>query len=106
MSQARATDFVVRYSGDSFLIVLPETDVGADSLLSRIEASLADNYQLETLIGVPVKVSAGTSYWRADKPESIDDVILDAEAQLCQKRRLKQGESETPAPKTSGTPIL
>jgi len=106
LTQARATDFVVRYSGDSFLVVLPETNDGAESLLSRIEGSMEGNTQLEQLLGVPINISAGTSYWRSDKPETIDDVILDAEAQLCQNRRLKEGDSQPQIPESSDTPIL
>jgi len=72
-SSLRTSDKIIRYGGDEFLLVLPETSRrAAEVLLERLRTSLET--KLLTELG-PVHVSVGTASYQGD-PEVVDLVRL------------------------------
>jgi diguanylate cyclase (GGDEF)-like protein len=91
MSQLRATDAVVRYGGEEFLIILPGVGLRhAERALERsrasiAEASLAKNAAKNSDRPVRVTVSAGVAQRREN--ETRNDVIARADAALYLAKR-------------------
>ena len=65
-AQCRVSDTVVRYGGDEFIVLLPDTDsMGARYLAERIRASM-EAYELPVTRRVPTTVSIGVASFPED----------------------------------------
>ncbi|MHB8070324.1 MAG: sensor domain-containing diguanylate cyclase [Candidatus Cryosericum sp.] len=83
----RAADFMYRYGGDEFLILMPETSVEqAEEVLERLNATTCP--ELSTTLG-NVTFSAGIASYLADS--SSEDLVSLADQRLYQSKRLGKG---------------
>lgn len=84
----RASDVLVRYGGDEFLAVMPQTAAAVAMIESRIRSRLAGLMVSVGREAVPVGVSLGSSYWlpRPDGPSPLD-AIEQADQRLYEGRR-------------------
>ena len=86
--EARATDIVVRYGGDEFLLILPQTDSGGDRLIERISASLQQNEMLKRLVDFPIVLATGIAFWSPTLPLTVEETLTQAErAMITEKNR-------------------
>ena len=100
MEQVREMDVVVRYGGDEFLVVLPETDGETDSVAHRIRQALTRwNQEGRLLQGFSVSLAIGTSHWDPAGTETLETILHDADQRMYQdKESRNRGASETPFP--------
>ncbi|MCG8037451.1 MAG: GGDEF domain-containing protein, partial [Candidatus Thiodiazotropha taylori] len=83
----RGQDLLVRYGGEEFLILLPETDAkGAQFLASYICKRVADEVYQDQQSEVPVTVSIGVSTID-DRDSSYQDLVVKADLALYQAKR-------------------
>ncbi len=80
----RATDSLIRWGGEEFLILLPETDLGdavhiAQKLREQIEKRSAD-------IPVPITASFGVASW--DEEQTLDTMIHRADTKMYEAKKL------------------
>jgi len=89
-SSIRETDYLIRYGGDEFLLILIETGQTAALVRERIleDPSLASSSV--KLIGSPVTLSIGSSHWNPDTGMSIQETLADADRKMYQHKRSKQ----------------
>ena len=73
--QVREVDFVIRYGGDEFLIVLPQTNGRNEVLETRIRVAMANWNKKNHLLNVPVTLAIGSSYWHPENGQTIEDVL-------------------------------
>ena len=85
--QVRDSDIVVRYGGDEFLIVLPETVDNVEMLEKRLKHGIAPASDVAETIDFPVTLSVGSAHWDPGKAGSLDDVLAEADRRMYRKKR-------------------
>jgi len=101
-ADVRAYDLAVRYGGDEFVVLMPETPlegavVVVERLRRRLEASLS------TPDGKPVTVSCGVADWLGKAEDNGTDVLRRADAALYEAKQAGRNRIVTaPAPATVG----
>lgn len=84
-SSVRASDAVVRYGGDEFLIILADTNAeGAEHVIDRIHAKIADWNAAGHLDGFEVSVSIGTAEWH--ESDTLDEMLDGADRRMFESK--------------------
>lgn len=86
-NQLRTVDKVIRYGGDEFLIILPESREELESVKERLIQQLKKQDVDEIMTGFPLSLSIGTALWKPDKTESLEDILNLADRRMYQEKR-------------------
>jgi len=89
----RAADRVIRYGGDEFLILMPETDGDSRKVARRLRAGLERIPTLVRLEALPLGLSIGV-YVRAPKdPHSLEEILEEVDRQMYADKRSHRGDN-------------
>ncbi|MEE8256848.1 MAG: GGDEF domain-containing protein [Acidobacteriota bacterium] len=94
-SCVRGSDYIIRYGGDEFLLVLPETDLGGAAIVKqRIYQQLDDWHQNNRVGDIKVSLSLGIHLHR--KGDSADQTLAGADSNMYGDKRPSSIPSPVP----------
>jgi len=83
----RDTDILVRYGGDEFLVILPETNGETDIVRERILAEVARRNEVNPLLDSPVTLAIGSVHWSSESGQTMDQVLAEADRLMYMDKR-------------------
>jgi diguanylate cyclase (GGDEF)-like protein/PAS domain S-box-containing protein len=83
----RQSDTVIRYGGDEFLVILPETNGKAVVAVERIRAAVAERNVENPLLDFPVTLAIGVAHWHPQDPRTIESVLNEADRTMYEDKR-------------------
>ena len=87
--QVRATEMVVRYGGDEFLIVLTDPDDAIQSIRQRIVEALAQWNEANEAFDFPVWLSVGGALWNPSGSQSVEEALAKADLRMYENKRAR-----------------
>ncbi len=95
-NQTRNSDIIVRFGGDEFLVVLPDTeDEGAYILVDRLKQGLADWSSRSGMTEFELRFAIGVARYAPER--RLDEILELAEHRMVRDRQQKE-DSGRPAP--------
>ncbi len=89
----RDSDWIVRYGGDEFLLVLPETGSSLEGLITRLTADV-DAWCSEHCHRVPVGIDFGWATWTMQQQQTIPELVRAADAMLYERKALHKEDQK------------
>ncbi|MFP4136177.1 MAG: diguanylate cyclase [Candidatus Acetothermia bacterium] len=78
----RDSDFLVRYGGDEFLVVMPETDGESEYVVERIRREVKRWNDRSDLIDLPLEIAIGHSHLLPGQDKNWDKVLEEADERM------------------------
>jgi diguanylate cyclase (GGDEF)-like protein len=90
-SATRASDYLFRYGGDEFLVVLPQEDGMSPRIVDRIRHALAQRNGTVPPPDFPLSLAIGVEYYRPDRDDNIESALERADRRMYEDKRLQAG---------------
>ena len=87
--QVRATEMVVRYGGDEFLIVLTDPDDAIQGIRERVVEALARWNETNRAFDFPVWLSVGGALWDPSGDQSVEEALAKADLRMYEDKRAR-----------------
>jgi len=83
----RDADTVVRYGGDEFLVMMPETKGEVSDVVSRINDELSDWNENSDLLDFPLTLAMGVSHWSPEQDRDAEKALNEADMKMYREKR-------------------
>jgi diguanylate cyclase (GGDEF)-like protein/PAS domain S-box-containing protein len=87
----RDADILVRYGGDEFLVILPETNGETDVVKERILAEVARRNQANPLLDFPVTLAIGSAHWSSSSGQTMEQILAETDKLMYEDKRRSSG---------------
>lgn len=89
----RESDMLVRYGGDEFMLVMPETNGESKNVVDRIRTKI-ERWNSETdLIKSPLRIAMGHSHWLPEEEGDIEDALMEADREMYKNKKETKEDS-------------
>lgn len=85
----RESDYLIRYGGDEFLMILIETGQTASLVRDRLIKGVKLAEKTTHIIGSPVTLSIGHSHWNSESAISLRETLAEADSRMYEHKRSK-----------------
>jgi len=87
-AQLRSMDFLCRYGGEEFCVILPETNgPGAVRAGERLRTAIERDTFVDDALKVSITISVGTATWSASDSRDVPDLLALADQALLEAKR-------------------
>jgi diguanylate cyclase (GGDEF)-like protein/PAS domain S-box-containing protein len=93
--QLRESDWAIRYGGDEFLMVLPETGTGVEALAQRLQAAVG-SWAEERVKVTPLGIDLGWATWTPECNLSIPRLLEIADTRLYEAKAARHAGALSP----------
>ncbi|MBS3820001.1 diguanylate cyclase, partial [bacterium] len=83
----RSADTVIRYGGDEFLVMMPQTDGGVEKTITRLKKKLSNWNNRSSLLDFPLTLAVGISYWSPDQNRAVKEAIKEADKKMYENKK-------------------
>jgi len=83
----RDADILVRYGGDEFLVILPETNGETDVVKGRILAEVAARNKTNPLLDFPVALAIGSAHWSPGGGQTMEQILAETDKLMYEDKR-------------------
>jgi len=83
----RDADILVRYGGDEFLVILPETNGETDIVRDRILAEVAARNRTNPLLDFPVTLAIGSAHWSSASGQTMEQILAETDKLMYEDKR-------------------
>ncbi|MFB6290660.1 MAG: PAS domain S-box protein [Candidatus Bipolaricaulia bacterium] len=81
-NNVRDADTVIRYGGDEFLVMMPETNGEAMDVVERLEDELEKWNDRTSLVDFPLSLAMGVSHWNPDQSRNVEEALKEADRKM------------------------
>jgi len=85
--EAREADIVVRYGGDEFLVMLPNTGKDVEIVKERILDGIKLQNKEKKQFEFPISFAIGSAYWNSNDSAEIEDVLATADKRMYENKK-------------------
>ncbi|MCF7889796.1 PAS domain S-box protein [Candidatus Bipolaricaulota bacterium] len=78
----RDADTVVRYGGDEFLVMFPETDGEVKNTVDRLRGKTEDWNKRTELLDFTLRLAMGISHWNPDQGRGVEEALNEADRKM------------------------
>ncbi len=83
----RDADIVVRYGGDEFLVMMPETDGKVEEVVERLKRAFATWNEQNDLLDFPLALAMGVSHWNPDQERNVEEALKEADRKMYKEKK-------------------
>jgi diguanylate cyclase (GGDEF)-like protein/PAS domain S-box-containing protein len=91
----RASEMVVRYGGDEFLVVMPHSDPDIEPACRRLERNFNEWVDALGDLGFPLGVAVGGAVWNPDEAASIEVILALADERMYEDKHRQRLEPQS-----------
>lgn len=83
----RGSDTIIRYGGDEFLVMLPETREEAKHSLARLQKEISRWNKQCNLVDRDIEMAMGAACWRPDQDRDVEEALQEADKLMYQDKQ-------------------